>query len=349
MSVINQMLRELDARGAAPADAVAPIPAEGVRPRRAHGTRVALAALGAGAVVLYGALSVPAREATPGAVASTQAPATGAVAAAGPSVPVVVTAATPAVVPAAESPRASSSAAATKPAAAPAPRPVRQAEPAPAALSAPGVTPQAPAASPPPQPMVVKQAAAVSPEAEARELYDEAGALLRAGRVEAANERYRRALARKPDMHPARLQLARVLQDAGRGDDALYLLQSGHEQYGDDALAVAAGRLLADRRQAAAALAWLARGEGGLAAADHALTGALLSQTGRHEEAVRAYRRALAADPGQGGWFLGLGLALEARGQPDEAKAAYRAALDRGGFQPAVVHFLRERTGEREP
>jgi MSHA biogenesis protein MshN len=87
-------------------------------------------------------------------------------------------------------------------------------------------------------------------------------------------------------------------------------------------------------------LIWLERGRKGLRPADQALMGALLSKTLRYAEAVQAYQRALASDPNQGGWSLGLGLALESLGRVDEAKVAYRNALDKGEFKPEVVKYL---------
>ncbi len=77
--------------------------------------------------------------------------------------------------------------------------------------------------------------------------------------------------------------------------------------------------------------------------------GALLSQENRHEEASLAYQRALAAEPDQGGWLLGLGLALEAQGRVEEARMTYRNALERGQFKPEVMRFLRERSGFSVP
>jgi len=194
-------------------------------------------------------------------------------------------------------------------------------------------------------PAVVKKMAVPSPEAEARQHYDDAQALQRAGQYDAAIGQYRQALERNPGMAGARVRLAGLLQEKGQVDAALALLQTGFEQRADDGLAIAAGRLLADLGQRDAALDWLQRGEAGLRPADHALMGALLSQAHRPEAAGRAYQRALAADPGQGGWLLGLGLAMEAQGRRDEARAAYRNALERGRFNPEVTQFLRERSG----
>jgi MSHA biogenesis protein MshN len=195
------------------------------------------------------------------------------------------------------------------------------------------------------EPAVVKNMAVPSPEGEAQQNYDDAQVLHRAGKADAAMGKYRHALERNPGMAAARLQLARLLQEAGQVDAAVALLKAGFELRPDDRLAIAAGRLLADLGQREAALDWLQRGQAGLRPADHALMGALLSQAHRHEEASRAYQRALAVDAGQGGWLLGLGLSLEAQGRVDEARTAFRSALDHGQFKPEVTQFLRERSG----
>lgn len=191
---------------------------------------------------------------------------------------------------------------------------------------------------------VVKKMTELSPEAEAQQLFDEAQVLRRAGQTEAAIGKYRKALIRDPGMRSARLQLAGLLQDAGQFDKALLVLTTGYEQQPDDALAIAAGRMLADQGQREEALNWLKRGQAGMRPADIALMGALLSQMQRYEESARAYQRALAADPSQGGWLLGLGLALEALGRMDEARVAYRKALERGDFKPEVIDFLQKKT-----
>jgi MSHA biogenesis protein MshN len=344
MSVINQMLRELDARGGASAGLpVAPIRPLGIKRRSAWPALGGAGLLAAGAAATYWMLT---------AAPTMNAPQDGPLIARQDS----KAAAPPAVaVPAVQ--------AALQPAAvAPSPATVAPRQPQEERAGreeGSGVgkrlleTPLRPL--PPDQgalqvePAVVKKMTVQSPEADAQQHVDEAQMLRRAGKLDAAIGRYRQALERSPGMTGARLQLARLLQETGQADAALSLLRAGYEQRADDGLAIAAGRLLADLGQQAAALDWLQRGQAGLRPADHALMALLLSQAHRHEEASRAYQRALAAEPGQGGWLLGLGLALEAQGRLEEARTAYRNALDRGQFKPEVTQFLRERSGLSGP
>ena len=200
-------------------------------------------------------------------------------------------------------------------------------------------------ASPKAEPAVVKKMSELTPEAEAQQYFDEAQALRRAGRSDSAIGKFRLALERNRGMRDARLQLARLLQESGQPDAAFSLLKAGFDEQPDGGLAIATGRLLADQGRRDEALVWLERGRESLRPPDHALMGALLSQSQRYEDAVKAYQRALAVEPDQGGWLLGLGLALESSGRIDEAKMAYRNALQQGAFKPEVVKFLRQKIG----
>ncbi|MGA7178993.1 MAG: tetratricopeptide repeat protein [Thiobacillaceae bacterium] len=185
----------------------------------------------------------------------------------------------------------------------------------------------------------------VSSETLARELCDQANALLHAGKVEAARRKYREALERNPALTEARIQLARSLREGGDTESALSVLKAGYNQQRDDILAVALGRAYAESGQRVEALNWLSLGSGRLGPADFALMGTLLSQEHRYQEAINAYQSALQAEPHKGGWLLGLGLALDNAQRHDEAQVVFRQALDWGEFKPEVVEFLKKRTG----
>lgn len=189
----------------------------------------------------------------------------------------------------------------------------------------------------------VRKTASVGPEAEARALLDQARQARDSGDDAAARALTGRALARAPDFLAARLALAASMHEAGETDAALAVLEAGYARRPQPALAVAAGRMQADRGRESEALVWLARGGTELRPADHAMMGALSLRARRHAEAIGAYRRALAGDPRQGGWLLGLGLAYEEAGRAEEARNAYRAALEQGGFKPEVVEFLQQK------
>ncbi len=191
----------------------------------------------------------------------------------------------------------------------------------------------------------IKRPAELSSTAAALQLLDEANALRREGKFGAAQRKYREALERNPGLSSARVQLANTMNEQGESEAAAALLITAYNQQPEADLAVALGRMLANRGQRAEALLWLVRGSSALRPADHALTAALLAQEQRYAEAIRAYQSALAVEPHQGGWLLGLGLAYEASGQREIARATYKQALTWGEFKPEVVKFLNERSG----
>lgn len=366
MSIINQMLRELDARGTASTalpDGSSHVARKQTQSKmRMAGLGLLLLAAGGGAGVLVWSGKMNAVKPPAVAAISSPAPVSVPVAVAPPvqdeqqpeptepAVAEPAAAAAPALVLA-----ASPSLAGPAGQAVPSPAPPESRLPDKTVVSAPADAEEgnrasrrsvATAAAPvlaQAEPAVVKKVAELTPEAEAQQYLADAQALRRAGKMDAAIGKYRLALERSPGLRSARLQLARLLQETGQADAALSVLRAGYEQQPDGGLAIAAGRLQAEQGRRDEALVWLERGRESLRPPDHALMGALLSQALRYGDAVNAYQRALASDPNQGGWWLGAGLALESLGRVDEAKAAYRNALERGEFKPDVLRFLRQR------
>jgi MSHA biogenesis protein MshN len=362
MSIINQMLRDLDARGTAPAEHAAAnhhVPAQ----RRGPGARLVaflLVLVSAGGLAGYFVVSGALNKAPPPSVVAMAQPEAVPVVPMAVPEPAPVMLAPPVQAAVHATPELSLVESVAKPGSVvaglkpPVARPAQMArlpvapKPIVQEVRSTSAFVLAPALALSPmmaEPSVVKKSAEPTPETEAQQHYDDAQALRRAGKAEAAIEKYRLALERNPGMRSARTQLARLLQDSGQPDAALFLLKAGYEQKPDDGLAIAAGRLLADQGRREEALSWLERGRDGLRPADHALMGALLSQTLRYEAAVKSYQRALATDPNQGGWLLGLGLALEAMGRIEDAHVVYRNALERGDFKPEVARFLRQKLG----
>lgn len=345
MSVINQMLRDLDARGAASAE----LPAGDVQvTKKKHDAGMRVAALLLLLLMLgvagYFALSER------GPKERKQSPPTTIGQHASISAPVAVS--PPVQVD--QHPKPELEPAPVKRAVAPEPQPlIPKASTQPVGLLKRSISLSTPASSDAPviavlaqaEPAIVKKTVVSSPASEAQQLFDDAQALRRTGKANAAIGKYQQALERNPGMQNARIELAKLLQESGQADAALSLLIAGYEKQSDTGLAIAAGRMLADMGRRDEALTWLGRGRENLRPTDHALMGALLSQSQRYEESVSAYQQALVANPYQGGWLLGLGLALESLGREEEARVAYRSALEHGGFKPDVTHFLQQKLG----
>ncbi len=66
----------------------------------------------------------------------------------------------------------------------------------------------------------------------------------------------------------------------------------------------------------------------------------MLSRLKRHAEAVEHYRAALAQNPGEGRWWVGLALALDADGKAAEARAAFASARASGTLTPEMSAYV---------
>ncbi|HQT31614.1 MAG TPA: tetratricopeptide repeat protein [Thiobacillus sp.] len=356
MSIINQMLRDLDARGEAAGEVpVSPSPAAVKQHARGLPVRVAMAGVALGALGALGywiGMATPERSVpkSPVLVVSPETRTGAQSPAALERAPAMALVASSSVaraeVPAAPKPPALP---AIRNTASPVAHPVQPAPTAAAPSEPSRVLPvkAQPSAAAPEKPPVIKKMTELSPEQEERRLIEEAQDSRLSGKPGAIIGHYQQVLARHPAFSRVRLQLAELLLEIGKPEDALQVLRAGHVIRSNDDLAIASGRILAEQGRRDEALDWFARGRAGLRPADLALVGALLAQAQRFDESVKAYQRALAAEPDRGGWLLGLGVSLESLGRTEEAKAVYLKALQQGEFKPEVIEFLRKKTDPR--
>lgn len=332
MSIINQTLRALDARKDAAPAAPAPAPAP-ASPRRVV---PALWGLAGALLVLVGVLlwlwpqpaDTPAeRDPMPLAanvpVAETPLP----------PAAVESVSAVPPIAPTPETP------------ALPAETRVPPVDPTPPAL--PPVAVAAGALAPPPE--IRKQARQATPEEDAETHYRKAIAQVRAGRDAQARPLLEAALQAFPRHIAARQMLATLLSESGQDREAEAVLNEGRAVAPEEAwFALALARLQAARGDTAGAAASLLDGQSGrgVDAEYRATLAGLLVNLGRHAEAARQYELALDLQPGQGSWWVGLGLALEGQGRTGDALAAYRRALAAGNLPETLLSFVREKNAE---
>lgn len=174
-------------------------------------------------------------------------------------------------------------------------------------------------------PVIERTEASGSPRERAESDYRKALAKLDQGRIAEAMEGLRHALWQDPLHGPSRQVLVRLLLDANRPDEAALVLQEGLlGQPGQIGWAMTLARLQVDRGDLAGAGQTL----------DHSLPAAagnadyqgfmahVLQRLGRNSEAAEHYQAATRLAPGDGRWWLGLGLVLEADGRSSEARAA---------------------------
>lgn len=150
------------------------------------------------------------------------------------------------------------------------------------------------------------------------------------GRSGEATEALRAALKHDAGHVPARQALLRQLLDQRRFEEAMTMLQEGLDlQPMQTGWAMSLARLQLERGDPTAADRTLGRSQAYAEAnADYAaFQGHLKTKLGAHRLAVAHYQRAARLAPGEGRWWLGLGLAQEADGKSAESKEALRRAL----------------------
>ncbi|ACL74340.1 hypothetical protein Tgr7_3272 [Thioalkalivibrio sulfidiphilus HL-EbGr7] len=172
--------------------------------------------------------------------------------------------------------------------------------------------------------------------------YAQAMEAVHRGDLSTGERELRRVLERAPHLHEARESLATLLASDGREQEAMALLEAGlREAPARSESRVLLARLMAGRKDLDGAVALLEAGVGD--AETLAALAALYQRQGRAEAAVAAYRRALTARNDVGGWWVGLGIALESAGSAAGAPQAYRRALALGGVDPRLTDYAQSR------
>jgi MSHA biogenesis protein MshN len=353
MSLINKMLKDLDARAGQPG--AAPLPAD-VRPvtapeRRGPVLRAALVggallAVGAGVVGWKTMQAAPTPTPAPAVLAAAPVPARTAVVVDMPAAaPVQVVDVAPAV---------------PVPTPQPAPEPEPAPEPTPAPAPAPAakrVTPVAPAPTAKPAPRTVSVAKTVpaapatgrtdTPSQRAENAYRRALGVLEDGRVTEAIATLQAGLQIDPRHEAARQTLVGLLIEAGRPDDAMRQLQAALAiDARQPALAMLLARLQLERGGPAIDTLMrtlpYAAGNGEY----HAFLAGVLQREGRVHEAADHYQAALKRSPGNGVWWMGLGIALQADKRDAESRAAFTQAQASGTLSPELQAFVERRLGQ---
>ena len=186
----------------------------------------------------------------------------------------------------------------------------------------------------------------LSPAERADAEFRRAVELMKRGRATDAEAAFAAALEFDARHRGARQALVSLNFERGQLESARKLLQDGLA--GDPAqpdFAVALARIYVERGNLLAALAAL---EGSAAAAAthaeyHVLRGTILQRLGRHSEAADAYRTALGVQASIPQAWMGLGISLEALQQRAEAADAFRNALAAGPVSAELKTFAEQR------
>lgn len=187
---------------------------------------------------------------------------------------------------------------------------------------------------------VVKQS---DPRQLAEDAFRNANQLARSGQTKEAVDGYRLALSIDSSYVPAREALAAALLGSRQNAAAEQVLQEGLAlDQRQVRFAMMSARLQVERDALSEALATL---EKSLPYANqlpeyHAFIAALLQRQERHKEAIMHYQIALQRLPDSGVWLMGIGISLQALGRKGDAQDAYGRALATNSLSPELYAFV---------
>lgn len=223
----------------------------------------------------------------------------------------------------------------------PAPKPAAVAvTPAPAKPVA--TTPAVPSASA----TIDKRVREQTPQQRAEAEYARGANALQQGRAAEARAAFEAALQMLPAHHGARQALAGVLLDVRQQDEAMRVLQEGLQispsQFG---FAMMLARLQVERGELDAGVQTLSRSAeyAGNSADYAAFYAGLLQRQQRHAEAVEFFDRALRLRANVGIWLLGMGMSLDVLGRGAEAQEAFRRAKASGNLPADLRAYADQR------
>lgn len=343
MSLINKMLRDLDARHATAGQAampneVRPLPEQIPRTSISRGLLglIALIAIAVAAGLQTSAYWLPQLQALlappvamPPPVVQQQAPtmivlALPSVTETLPRPPEPTAEPSPAPLPAAPEPAPQAAVVAEKPKAQPAPKSVQAAA----------------------RVVIDKQQRPAGAQERGEIEYRKGVTAFKQGHTTEAQVQFKAALQEEPRHTAARQTLLSMLAEQKQWNEVQALLSEGLELMPTQVTwAMALARIQVERGNSAEAWEtlhkYMANGEKN---ADYqGFAGVLLQRLQKPREAALRYQAALQLRPNEGRWWLGLGLALESDGRAAEARSAFQRARASDGLTPEMLAVIEKR------
>ncbi len=196
---------------------------------------------------------------------------------------------------------------------------------------------------------VSKKLKEVSPQQQAENEFRKANLLAQQGKFKEAAAGYEAALRLDLVHDMAREALVAVSLESKLNADAEKTLQEGLKQNSKQThFAMLLARLQVERNALPLALETL---EKTLPYADQqadyqAFVAALLQRQNRHKEAITHYQLALQMSPNSGLWLMGLGISLQALQRKEDARDAYKRAIESRNLSPELQAFVVQRMKE---
>ncbi len=176
--------------------------------------------------------------------------------------------------------------------------------------------------------------------------YARGTSLMHQGRLAEAREALESTLRQSPRHHSARQALFGVLLEQRQHAEAEGLLQEGLRlSPAQPGFSMALARLQVERGDSNSGVDTLLKGlEHARDNADYAgFLAALLQRLQRHGEAVEHFQSALRLRPQHGVWLLGLGASQQALGRITDAQDAFRRAKAAGSLTPELQAYADQR------
>ncbi|MBU1425316.1 MAG: tetratricopeptide repeat protein [Gammaproteobacteria bacterium] len=195
----------------------------------------------------------------------------------------------------------------------------------------------------------LEQLKTISPQQRAENEFVKANRAVQEGRTNDALAGYKEALLADPTYKPARRAWVGLLVSLKQNNEAEQVLYRGlrHDPR-DAAFAMMLARLQVERDDVPLALETLQKtlpyAEG--QADFQSFVAALMQRLGRHDEAVAHYQIALKLTPDKGLWLMGMGISLQALQRREEARDAYQRALASNTLSPQLQAYVQQKLNE---
>ena len=147
----------------------------------------------------------------------------------------------------------------------------------------------------------------------------------------------------------ARQAMVGILLEGKRNAEAERLLQDGlQHNIKNSGFAMLLARLQVERNELGVALETLQKTlPYAERQADYqAFVAALLQRQNNHPQAIAYYQTALQLSPNSGLWLMGLGMSLQAEQHKEEARAAFKRALESNTLSAELRAFVEQRMKE---
>ena len=197
-----------------------------------------------------------------------------------------------------------------------------------------------------------KQLKKETPQQQAENEFRKAYLLAQQGQWADAASGYRMALSLDPTHVMAREALVAVLQESKHYPEAESVLKEALVlDIKQTHFAMLLARLQVERNEVALALETL---EKTLPYAERmadyqAFIAALFQRQGQHKEAIAYYQKALEMSPVSVLWLMGLGISMQADHQNEAALETYKRAIDSRSLSPELQAFVEQRIKEIKP